>query len=327
MMSRTNILGMAVAAFALPLLMSSCIDEDLSDCDYGYRIDYNVRLHTNMQDEIDRELTTEAEQAVGQKLRQALSGVFTEQAADLDMSFFSTSGLTRHEVQTVNASTASLTVYLPVQEYRHLAVANTGAEPLVTIGGSDAVGTLAINQEAADTIDSHVTGLFSARLPMSVEEHSQVFTADLYIQNCASALVIDRNGKQPEELQAFVSGMATDFAVSDSTYSFGRGTVSRATLFTEGDYYVLHTATFPSRDELPAGASADDGLWRVNVLVKLNGSYTLTVLRLHEPLKAGNLKIIKAKIGDDGSVDPDAKDIGVSVQLDWKPGNDFNIDI
>lgn len=326
-MSTTNILGKVVAVAALPLLMASCIDEDMSLCDYGYRIDYNVRLHTNMDEEIDSELTSSAEQAIGEKLRAALSNVFTDHAADLDLSFFSSTGLAHHEVQTVNATTAPLTIFLPVQQYRHLALANTGAEPLVAIGGTDAVGSLAINQEVADTIGSHTTGLFSARLPMSVEERSQTFTAELYMQNCASALVIDRNGKQPEDIQAFVAGMATGFAVSDSTYSFERSTVSRASQFADGNYYVLHTTTFPSRDKLTTKASTDDALWSVNVVVKLNGSYTLTVLKMNDPLKAGNLKIIKARIRDDGSVNPETTDIGVSVQLNWQPGNDFHIDI
>ena len=44
-------------------------------------------------------------------------------------------------------------------------------------------------------------------------------------------------------------------------------------------------------------------------------------------LKAGRLKLIKAKLKADGSLVVTNASVGVSVKLDWKPGGSHDIDI
>lgn len=45
------------------------------------------------------------------------------------------------------------------------------------------------------------------------------------------------------------------------------------------------------------------------------------------PLKAGEMQIIKVKLNDEGGVVTENPEVGVSVELDWKPGGDFDIEI
>ena len=52
-----------------------------------------------------------------------------------------------------------------------------------------------LQQVAGDTIDSHDTGLFTARLPMRVLNGvNQNFDVRLYMANCAVCLIIDTQG-------------------------------------------------------------------------------------------------------------------------------------
>jgi hypothetical protein len=58
-------------------------------------------------------------------------------------------------------------------------------------------------------------------------------------------------------------------------------------------------------------------------LTKTDDSVTETVLDITEPLKAGDLKIIKGSLDDDGAVQPYDSSVGVSVTLDWNKGGEY----
>lgn len=340
---RVLIVGMVAS-----LGLVSCIDEDLSECGKDYNINYSVKLHTNMSTEIQTELTTVSEQQVGKQLREVLADVFTDRASDIDLSFFTDDKrLAQHEQHIINASTAAFTLYLPIRRYENLSIANSAQEPLVAITGDDNLNTLALHQQDTDTIASHRIGLFTARQDIELEERDQEFHVDLYMQNCASCLVLDPGNTQPESVYGYADGFATDFNVADSTYSFNHTVYVRENLLYNNGLYALYAASFPSPDNknvLPdnnadkaqssAAASQDDddaarnALWRIHVYVKLkNGSTTENILYVREPLRAGQLRIIKAKILDNGSITTTTQDVGVSVKLDWKPGGEHDIEI
>lgn len=319
-----RVLRIAIMA-ALPLALASCIDEDLSRCGVNYRIDYIVRLQTNMHSEIASELTTPEEQAVGQRLEQALGNVFSDVARDMDLSFYTDHELTHYENHVVNSSDASFTIYLNADDYQHLALANESYESTVTVTGRDSDLDMKMSNEVADTVDTHSVGLFTARLPMSIEDRNNVFTVNMYMQNNSAALVINKKGHTPDEIKGYITGLASGFAVNDSIYDYTNQAVTRTLSFTEGDYHCVYGTGFPSQDNLPQGAT--DGIWQMRVYVKMNGTTTETILSVSDPLKAGNLKIIKGNLNDDGSITVDAPDVGVSVQLDWKPGGNHEVEI
>jgi hypothetical protein len=47
-------------------------------------------------------------------------------------------------------------------------------------------------------------------------------------------------------------------------------------------------------------------------------------LDIQEPLKAGDLKVIKGELDDDCAVRPYDSTVGVSVTLDWNDGGTYN---
>lgn len=313
----------------MPILIAvaftACIDEDLSKCGINYRIDYTVRLRTNLHQKINSELTTPAERVIGEQIEKTLNNVFTDITRDVDLSFYTRHTPAHHEQHRPEAGTSSFTVYLPVDDYRHYAIANSESEPAVTVDNRDSDLTLQLSDAATDTVDSHSIGLFTANFPITIEQRDQVLNVDLYMKNCATALVIDNHGHTTEEISGYVKGMAGAFNVYDSTFIY-RNSVLRTRLLHDANYSVIYTAGFPSPNT-PRTKGDEEGLWQINVYVKSNGKYTESVLHIHEPLEAGDLKIIKAHIGEHGEIVADTPEVGVSVTLDWKPGGDHNIEI
>ena len=68
----------------------SAIDEDLSNCDNDYQVDYEIRLVTNMSIELRNQLNTLEDAGIAQMLREHLKTIFTDHAHDVDLSFYDT---------------------------------------------------------------------------------------------------------------------------------------------------------------------------------------------------------------------------------------------
>ena len=89
---------------------------------------------------------------------------------------------------------------------------------------------------------------------------------------------------------------------------------------------TVPTSILPPPHRL-SGLTADEEtpLWQIKVyLTKTDDSVTETVLDITEPLKAGNLKIIKGALDDEGAVRPYDSTVGVSVTLDWNKGGTYD---
>ena len=111
------------------LLLTACstIDDDLSDCGNDFKLDYEMRLVTNITTELNTQLNTAADASVANALRSHLQDIFSDYARDVDLSFYDTENpqdRLSHDQHVMNASEQSYTLYLPMREYMHLAVAN-----------------------------------------------------------------------------------------------------------------------------------------------------------------------------------------------------------
>ena len=319
----------------LTLMAASCIDEDLSDCGKDYQIVYSLNLHTDLQTYIDQELTSARERELGKRLKAALSDVFVEHAHDVSLAFYTTDSVCSHyEEHAPDAASASFSIYLPVEEYMHLAVANHGvADNGVCMERTDYAPHACVQYTAPvsdEMYPSHRTGLFSARLPMEVSDVNQTFYANLYMTNSASALVINPNGVQVNGLEGCVAGTAHCFSVRDSLYTFPATNLSvcaERLADTGSQLLCLYAVSFPSRDVAVRSRAEDEheAAWQYRVYVTMpDGRVTESVLYVKDPLKAGRMHIIKASLNDQGGVIPDDPEVGVSIELDWKEGGIFN---
>ena len=324
MLRRLMIVGWCLAL--LPSMTGcSVIDEDQSDCAPApqAQLDYELRLVTNMTTELRTELTTQTDIELANALRQHLSDVFTDYAHDVDLSFYDTQGdsiLLQKDEHIMDANQASYTLNLPMRQYMHLATANILDNELVTLENDQNCHSTRLYQLIRDTIDSHTTGIFTARQPMEVLGNvSQNFNVHLYMANCAAALVIDPRGHgQLDKIRVYSTGFATSFNICDSVYRYdARPPMVRTNLVATEDLGRLAfcSVTFPSKEpkqtstrtiietDEPFIAQPGDPLWEFHVYVaQPDGSITKTVLSVKTPLRAGQLKIIKCWISDDGEI-------------------------
>lgn len=327
----------------------SYIDDDLSDCPpegQEYELTYELRLVTNITTELSTQLSTATDVNVANALRDHLKNIFTDFAHDVDLSFYDTENAQErlsHDQHVMNASEQSYTLYLPMREYMHLAAANIQDNTVVELSGDDKCPTaqLATIPEGEETIDSHTTGLFTARYPLKVLEGvSQTFHVRLYMANCAEALVVDPRGHSYRDMKVFATGFASKFHINDSTYTFPeKYPYVRATKVNTGENEKLCfcAVNFPTTDEegmrtvveVPFDENESETVfWQFYVYVTNDdGSVTESVLSVRSPNKAGQLRIIGGYMGDDGAIHPKDQTVGVSVTLNWNDGGHHDIDL
>jgi hypothetical protein len=87
---------------------------------------------------------------------------------------------------------------------------------------------------------------------------------------------------------------------------------------------VIEQTSVPAATE----ETEEETLWQLKVyLTKTDGTITETVLDIKEPLKAGDLKIIKGELDDQGAVRPYDSTVGISITLDWHEGSIYDPDL
>ncbi len=336
-----------ILSFALVTFLSGCalVDEDMRTCADDYSIQYQLKLVTNMDIELEAQLGMETDAHVHDALKKYLSNIFTDKAHDVDLSFYDVGDdpvRLHHENHIMDANQSSYTLYIPVRKYTHIAVANLANNPDITLEKDDYCTTSAINAPVANILNSHKCGIFTARQPMDIKENiDQQFNVHLWMANCAAALILNTNGKIFKDVKVLASGFASGMNLADSTYNFNYTPYIKAEeVPIEGDGQPLcYTAvSFPSKDVEKSKAIisssdpfvsevADEALWFFNVYITLDDdTVTETKLGVRLPLKAGQLKVIKTTVEENGSVVPLAPYVGASVKLDWNDGPEWDVD-
>lgn len=328
-------------------LMAGCsvIDDDLSNCpadEAQYQMEYELKLVTNMTTELQTQLTTITEISVANALKTHLENIFSDFAHDVNLSFYDTETTKErleHRVDIINTNQTTYDLTLPMRKYLHLAVANIAQNKVVGLY-KDNNSTTSMLQQAEGTVasgssnsivDSHTTGLFTARQPMEVLSGvNQTFNVRLYMANSAAALVLDPKGHTFKDIKVYTTGFANEFHISDSAYVYPTASplIKADKVGTANDLLCYCSVNFPSRDAILASAKRRVGekptLWQIKVyLTKTDDTVTETVLDITEPLKAGDLKIIKGSLDDEGAVRPYDSSVGVSVTLDWNDGGEY----
>jgi hypothetical protein len=344
--------GLLFATAAVLLSLGSCclVDEDLSDCGAEFHIDYELKLVTNISTELKSVLSLESDIQIANALRDYLAPVFTDFAHDVDLSFYDVSepyNRLEHMSEIMDANQTSYTIYLPSREYSHTAAANLRDNTNVSLEDSDYLHTSVLRQYAGenDIVSPHRTGLFTARLHIDVKEgQDQHFDVTLYMANAATALVLD-TAEAPaiQDIKVFAEGFATEFHVADSTYVFASNPLilTEEVPLTDDNERCFAAVHFPSRDTRPEGTKvvidtedpfvAEDAVealwdWRVYVTNE-DGTVTETVMGITKPIRAGGLKILKAKVYNTGIVATEDPTVGVSVTLDWQNGMNHDVSL
>ena len=325
----------------------SLIDDDLTNCGYSYKMMYSLQLATGLQLELDEALNEEADQPIKQAVLRYLSPVFTDNAHDVDLSFFvqSEDKRTCYLNEVINSNRSSLSFYLPVDDYVHLAVANIKDNSLMNICDSTSSATMRLSLDGGDRIGVQRTGVFTARRPILLQDTvgNQELDVILYMANCAAVLVLDTTGESIKDLQVEVRGTADEFMLNDSVYGFSRKVV------VEAENVINHTGREMPRHLptaindtlnhrvgyaavcLPSSDMPDDNgnYWTMAVYATLDdGSVTETLLDFKTPLPASHAKVIKAEMQGKGEIVPiGAPEVGATVTLQWKSGGEHDVEL
>ncbi len=325
------------------------VDEDLRDCGTDYNLDYELKLVTNVSTEISTELettlSTDLELSAALALRNYFKNIFTDYAHDVDLSFYDVvedSLRLHHEEHIMDANQSNYTLYIPIRQYMHTALANIVENPMVEIRDGDWCHREKLHQMEGDTLTSHTTGLFAARLPMDIQEgEDQKFNVHLYMVNSATAIVVDTLDSHIRDVKMFATGFATDFSVCDSLYYFNHTPVFRMDELSleESGGYCFAAVHFPSRNPVDTKSvfdsqdpfvtvDADSPIWQIKVYATLpDNTITETILGVTKALHAGELKVIRVKAKKNGSVVPSDHTVAVNVTLDWSPGQEYNVEL
>ena len=331
----------------LPLCFAACtlIDDDLSVCGEDMVINYQMQLRTELRTQLQTELAETGDSLVREALEEWLSPVFTDKAKDIDLHFFSAEqDVIRRRIQDViNANQTSYTIKLPQENYMHLALANIADNHQISLSRKEHSTTMELGLPEKETLQSMNTGVFTARLPMKVEDKSASFDVYLYMVNAAVALVIDTTACDAlESMSSTLNDGAYRFMVRDSLFDYSRTCAFRmeeVTINKPSGAPQTKTNRVKSIADTPTMAclaavgmpTRDDQPWTVTHTATLTGNkHTTTTLTLEEPLKAGTLRVIKLWMDKDGELRPEAdseKEVGITVTLDWKDGGEHDIDL
>jgi hypothetical protein len=223
----------------------------------------------------------------------------------------------------------------------HLALANIDDNSVIKQENADKCHMSSLHQVASDTIESQNTGLFTARQMMEmIEGIDQTFNVRLYMANCSAVLMIDPQGHDISNMRVFTTGFATAFYVSDSLYEYKKSApIVRTNRIMSNDsrYVGFVSVNLPSFNPGAKSRSViettepfitnpgEETLWEFRIYQLMDDNTTTeTVLHIKEPLRAGQLKIIKARVGENGQIESETPNVGISVTLDWKKGGTYN---
>ena len=342
-------LAAAISLAALAFTGCSLIDEDISKCTNQARLTYQLELDPEIVQELEDELALHSDEEIRTLLKGYIDGVFTNYARDVDLYFFDTNepmSCLRSLSETMNSASNTYAISMPVRSYMHTAVTNVKVSETAQIAGDETYPTIRLEHKKVDGVYApQQSGLFTTHRQIDIgEKANQRFRIKLKMANAMSALVLD-TGKATgvESIRVVVDGMATSFNLADSTYVYDDTAIfSTEEFVTENGYKHCYASVhFPSRDSLNGtkgefddGGGEDDPdaplpkLWKWTVYATLaDGTVTRSVLEMRPPIKAGQLKIRNAFVLDQGKVGSNEVDVGITVQLDWKPGLDIPVSL
>ena len=328
----------------------SLIDDDLSVCGSDMSLELQMQLITNLDLELETVLSAETDIHTRAVLHDYFSNVFTDHAHDISIGFYSTQTeelvYTIHD--TIDANQSTYTFYLPKNDYHAIALANLDENGVVSIADSANSRMARLVTQSRDTLPTQQTGLFAVSRDVTViDTADQKIDLTLHMANSAVALAIDTGNVHALDMWAVLCNTADGLVLRDSLYTFshpktilmeritGSATVKgqrskvkekrtmSATQESDTTYHrIFGCVSFPSPDESDAYGT----YYQAKVYVMLSGgTITETVLNVHESLPAGCLKVLKLQLQESGEVVPlGSPEVGATVTLNWKEGNEYN---
>ena len=321
--------------FLFTLQSCTFIDDDRSDCETSFSLNYQLKVVSNINLQLSEQLQMSTGSQTLATLNSYLDPILQPTASAVHLSFFPTDGSdpVHYDRETEGLRTA-FSLAIPAANYRHIAIIGQ-EDPSIFINDNTSAETTRLTQFLNDTVDSHNHAALAGTLDMNVTNNTnQSWEINLYPADAAVAVVMKKN-PNVVRTRVFLADLATSFTPNDSTWHWEHNSLVRtdAVDVTGTDSVAYCGIAFPSRMEAPGTidpdvAAAKGAVWRVIVMATLpDNTVTRSVLYVRKPLRAGDLRIFRLLISTDGAAEVSAADVGASVTLDWKKGGEYNPEI
>ena len=319
------------------LTQQSCsyIDDDRSDCETSYSLTYKLEVVSNINMQLREQLKADAGSLTLKTLNNYFASVFQPNTTEARLGFYPLDGAAPVLfIRNIQGLRSMFSISIPADNYRHIAVIGQ-SDPSIFLSDTTKASTVRLTQSLRDTVDNHIQAVMAGTLNMNVLGNAdQTLEVNLYPADAGVAVVM-RDNPRVGRVRVFLADLATSFTPDDSTWHWDHASLVRTTplTVTGTDSTAYCGVAFPSHNTTATGAKGGtraDGsaLWHAVVLVDMpDGTVTRTLLSLYEPLKAGDIRVIKVNVNDDGGISTTDSNVGASVTLDWKSGGEYNPEI
>lgn len=304
-----------------PFLFSACIDEDLSDCppkEKEVQVDYQIDLSHEIDPDYDVRLQT------------------------LHLGFWDSHSHLYKEVYFNEENMPEelvFTVTLPVKNYEHIAIANHDKDgvPGAYEPFPDDISSVHIKESpyAPDTIKALAMPPFVGSEPMYMADEPEKTHYSVLLHPITAKLNIKVHHPQTlKNIRCFIAKTKAGYACWDHVFLMNDKLVTDATDFretnTEGtltgfSFYAYPTVVHnPTRKTI--SRQTTEGEWKLYFYSDCGDKVIQHIFTVEDVLEAGKVFNGEFVITEQGgeSVNVDAS---VEVDMDWKPGNDFDVDV
>lgn len=294
--------------------LTSCIDEDLSDCPPPTK-----------EVEITYELEVAQDVALG----------FSNEVNSLHLGFWTTpTNLYRERIIGKEDLPEDLLfkVTLPVDNYNHIAVANGEQRNGIYDPFPSLLLDVAVKQDfiTKDTISATQSPVYMGTLQMQMKDNFEEEHHEVLLKPVSGKYVLHVNHpKTLKNMKCFISGTKQELACWEQIWKDNDKLVTNASDFataqeekTDFSFYAFPTA---ERENTKA-VENEKRTWKVYFYSQLGEKIVQHVFTLKEPVLSGEVFEATFNVTEQGgeAVDVEA---GVQFDPDWQPGNEFETDM
>ena len=314
--------------------LTACINEDLSGCGATYAVTYEAWVDMSVRDTLEARLDGKVAEAMIDTLESVIAPAFDRHLHDLSLVFFTPAGQLANSVtQQASGGRHEASFYLTPDAYAHEAISVDESVAHFAAVRADRRETIGVGYaNLSDTIHPVMTPAFSGGTTLEAMGDSAL--VGMPIHNAVVALVLRaKSGAPLGEASAYLRETASGYAHADSVYRFDRAPVIHTDRLDKAGATAFCANCFPSKEEykevLPSDTESEpSGLWEMDVYIRMeaDGEITKNTLYISDPLRAGELAVLLMEVNDEGEVE-ETPEVAVGVELDWKPGLDFELDV
>lgn len=297
------------------LFLSSCIDEDTSDCP-PFSKEVVITYQLEVAEDVDQG--------------------FSSDINSLHLGFWDTP-LSLHTDQLKDKSEFPddlvFRVTLPVNNYSHIAVANSAQHDgtFNTYPDKIADAVYRRNYVLTDTVFASVHPAYAGNLVMNMGMNYEDETYKVVLTAVSSKYVIRVNHPSSlKNIRCYISGIKQGHSCWDRTWVENDKLVTDASAHCKestGEASCFSFYAFPTAETAATKADGtQEGWWKLYFYSELENKTIQHIFTVKQPVAPGQVFDATFSLTEQGgeAVDVDA---GVEFDPDWKPGNDFDIDI